>query len=111
MSRNTYTEYERGVIIGSNAKGKRDAEKARAENDRIDQLLLEKRKEWRILPPENMTVMLHQDALVLSVPHEVGRMLLHKRMAAILEHDVAIDAVIEGGLEDAVAAMGMGPTW
>lgn len=65
-------------------------------------------REWRILPPENMTI-LHQ-GLVLSVAHETGRWLLHKRMAAILEHDVTVDAVIDGSFEDAIEAMNLQET-
>jgi len=59
-----------------------------------------------------MTVTLHKDTgafpagLTLSVSHEAGRMLLHKRLASIWARDgVSIDAVIDGSLEDVYEAV------
>jgi hypothetical protein len=43
--------------------------------------------------------------LVLSVAHEVGRMILHRRLGRIIERELSIDAVMEGGIEDAFEAM------
>ena len=116
MSRNRYVEYERAEIIGSTSIDKKDAEKARRWNQAIDTALEKRRKEWAFIPPSNMSITLFEDAgaipsgLVLSVPHEVGRMLLHRRLGRIIEGDVPIDAVINGGIEDAFEAMGLGCT-
>ena len=112
--RDRYVEYERAEIIGRTSIDKRDAEKARKWNRRIDDELGRRRKEWTFIPPSSMTITLFEDAgaipsgLVLSVPHEVGRMMLHKRLGRIIEHDVTIDAVIDGGIEDACEAMNSG---
>jgi len=62
-----------------------------------------------------MTVTLHKDTgafpagLTLSVTHEAGRMLLHKRLASIWARDgVNIDAVIDGSFEDVYEAVSLG---
>jgi len=109
--RNAFVEYERSEIIGTTSIDKHDAETARRWNRTIDSKLERQRKEWSFVPPSNMTVVLHQDAgaipggLVLSVPHEVGRVILHKRLGRIIERDVIVDAVIDGSIEDAIEAM------
>ena len=111
MSRNSFVEYERSEIIGRTSIDKRASEKARRWNHSIDTALGKRRKEWTFIPPSNMTVTLHEDVgaissgLVLSVPHEIGRVILHKRLGAIIEHDVTIDAVIDGDIEGAIEAM------
>jgi hypothetical protein len=98
LSRNAWVAYERTTIIGSNAKGIQASAKARKKNQDIDRMLEEQREEWVLIPPSNMTVTLHKDAgaipsgLVLSVPHEIGRVILHKRMGRIIEHEVTVDA-------------------
>jgi len=112
VSRNKFVEYERSEIIGRTSIDKRDAEKARKWNRAIDTALEKRRKEWAFIPPSNMSITLFEDAgaipsgLVLSVPHEVGPVMLHRRLGRIIERDVTIDAVIDGGIEDAIAAMG-----
>lgn len=85
--------------------------KLKRESKRIDERLKKQKSKWSFRGSP-MTIKLHQDAgsipggLVLSVPHEVGRMLLHKRMAAIIEHDVTVDAdITDNSLEDFIAAM------
>jgi len=99
--------------VGRISVDKKDAEKARKWNLAIDNELGKRRREWTFVPPSNMTIILHQDAggvpsgLMLSVPHEVGRMILHKRLGRIIEHDVTIDAVLTGELEEASAVMGL----
>jgi hypothetical protein len=110
--RDRYIEYERSEIIGRTSIDKKDAEKARKWNRRIDDELERRRKEWTFVPPSNMTIILHQDAgafpsgVSLSVNHEIGRVLLHRRAAHIVERDdFSIDAVIDGSLEDAFDAM------
>lgn len=114
MSRNKFVEYERTIIIGDNRKYLRTAEKAREENQKLDEQLLARRKHWQILPPENMTIILHTDAgaipvgLVLSVPHEIGRVILHKRRGRIIERDVTIDALVEGCIEDGFEVLNLG---
>jgi len=114
--RNRFVEYERSEIVGRTSIDKRDAEKARRWNHAIDTALEKRRKEWAFIPPSNMSITLFEDAgaipngLVLSVPHEVGRMLLHRRLGRIIEHNVTIDAVIDGGIEDACEAMSMKST-
>ena len=114
MSRNKFVEYEKTTIIGSNAKGLRASAKARRLNQDIDHELEKQRKQWVFIPPSNVTLVLHQDTgafpaggVVLSVPQEVGRVILHKRLGRIIEHEVNIDAVIDGELEEAVEAMGL----
>ena len=113
--RNRYVEYERSQIIGTTSIDKKAAEAARRWNQTIDSELGKLRKDWTSTP-SNMTITLHEDAgvlpggLVLSVPHEIGRVILHKRWGRILEHDVTVDAVIDGGIEDAFAAMEVGTT-
>jgi hypothetical protein len=105
LSRNTYVEYERSEIIGTTSIDKKDSERARKWNQAIDSELGKLRKEWVFVPPSNMTITFH--GLVLSVPHEVGRVILHRRLGKIIEHEVIVDAVIEGHLEEAVEAMGL----
>jgi hypothetical protein len=114
VSRNKFVEYERSEIIGRTSIDKRDAEKARKWNQAIDTALEKRRKEWAFIPPSNMSITLFEDVgaissgLVLSVAHEVGRMMLHRRLGRIIESDVTIDAVIDGGIEDACEAMNSG---
>jgi hypothetical protein len=114
VSRNKFVQYERSEIIGRTSIDKRDAEKARKWNRRIDDELERRRKEWAFIPPSNMSITLFEDAgaipggLVLSVPHEVGRVMLHRRLGRIFESAVTIDAVIDGGIEDACEAMNSG---
>ena len=112
--RNRFVEYERAEIIGRTSIDKRDAEKARRWNQEIDAVLEKRRKEWAFIPPSNMSITLFEDAgaissgLVLSVPHDVGRMILHKRLGRIIEREVSADAVVTGELEEAVEVMGLG---
>ena len=112
--RDRYIEYERSEIIGRTSIDKKDAEKARKWNRRIDDELGKRRKEWTFYPPSNMAITLFEDAgalssgLVLSVPHEVGRMILHRRLGRIIERELSVDAVIDGELEETVAVMGLG---
>jgi len=113
--RNAYTEYAKPQIIGE-TPGWEKTVAARRENNKLEEQIQLRRKKWRILPPENMTViMLHttgafEKGLTLSVPHEIGRLLLHKRLASIRERDdVTIDALIDGSFEDAIEAMNLGP--
>ena len=108
MSRNRFVEYERVTIVGRISVDKKDAEKARKWNLAIDNELGKRRREWTFVPPSNMTIILHRGGLVLSVPHEVGRMILHKRMGKIIERVVTLDAAIEGSFEDVIEAMGLG---
>jgi len=114
VSRNKFVDYERAEIIGRTSIDKKDAEKARKWNQAIDAVLEKRRKEWAFIPPSNMSITLFEDAgaipsgLVLSVPHEVGRMILHRRLGRIIERDVTIDAVVDGGFEDACEAMNTG---
>jgi|ERR1039457_872522 hypothetical protein len=112
--RDAYCVYERSEIIGRTTVDIKEASKARKWNRAIDTELSQQRKEWNLVPPSNMTITLHEDAgdipsgLVLSVPHETARVILHKRLANILEHEVTIDAEIDSGIEDAYDAMNLG---
>jgi hypothetical protein len=112
VSRNA-VEYERSEIIGKTSIDKQDSERARKWNQAIDCELATRRKEWTFIPPSNMTVILNNDAgaissgLVLSVPHEVGCVMLHRRLGTIIEHEVTVDAVIDGSIETAIEAMGL----
>jgi hypothetical protein len=115
VSRNKFVEYERSEIIGRTSIDKKDAEKARKWNRRIDDELERRRKVWAFIPPSNMSITLFEDAgaipssgLVLSVPHEVGRMILLRRLGRIIEREVSVDAVVTGELEEAVEVMGLG---
>lgn len=116
VGRNSWVAIERPDVIGVTA-GYRESMLARAANQRFIKKLEEQRTRWKLKPPSPIVLELLKDAgefpagLVLSVPHEVGRVLLHRRWAAILEHDVTVDAVIDGGLEEAVAAMGLSPAF
>jgi len=88
LSRYEYVEYARSQIIGE-TQGWQATADARRENQRLEEQIQRRRGKWRILPAENMTVTLHKDTgafpagLTLSVSHEAGRMLLHKRLASI----------------------------
>jgi len=112
----SYREFEKStIIVGENARKQWGIHKQlKRDAIRFDCNIEKQRKTW-YFKPSNMIVILQQTAgafpagLVLSVPHEVGRMLLHRRLAAILERDlVSVDAVIRGALEEAVEAMGLG---
>jgi len=113
MSRYAYVEYAKPTVIGETA-GKAKTYSARQRNQVLDKRLEEQRKAWKLHPPSNMSIILHTDlgafpgGLMLSVPHEVGRWLLHKHRyrCSIIEHDVNIDALIEGSFEDAIEALG-----
>ncbi len=80
--------------------------KLRQQSKREEIKLQKKREAWVLAPPSNITLTLRKDAgtipagLVLSVPHEAGRHLLHRRLAKIIEHDVTVDAVLDGEIED-----------
>ncbi len=100
VGRSSWVAHERATIIGKTPINKRASEEARRWNASIDYILSERRKQWTFLPPDNVTCILHRGGLILSVPQPIGRMLLHKRVASILEHDVTIDAVIDGTLEE-----------
>ena len=67
--------------------------------------LEKQRAAWELLPPENMIIRIRTNGVVLSLPQEAGRILLHKRMCSIIEHDVSVDAVLDGELEDVLEAM------
>lgn len=60
-----------------------------------------------------MKVVLNKNAgafpagLVLSVPHELGRDLLRRKVAAIIERDLQPDASVTGTFEDALELLGL----
>jgi hypothetical protein len=115
LSRNAWVATMRPQIIGETAGWQATAD-ARRENKRLERHIELRRKKWRILPPENMVVIMLQDSgafpsdLTLSLSHEAGRMLLHRRLARIVERDgVNIDAVIDGSLEDVHEALNLRP--
>jgi hypothetical protein len=117
VGRNTFVaKQEQQIITGSNYRRQSGIHaRLKRQNNRIDSEINARRKHWTFVPPTNHTIMLHQDqgefpaGLVFSVSHEVGCMILHKRLGRIIERDeVAIDAVIEGDIEDVVEAMGLG---
>ena len=111
MSRNAYVAYQGTEIIGRITVDDKASRAAKRHNQAIDHQLEQRREEWVLIPPSNMTIILHQDAgaipagLVLSVPHEIGRLLLRKRLSRIIEHEVTVDAVIDGDFEGAIEAM------
>lgn len=92
----------RQQIVGK-IHGKKESMHAREDNTVLLRMLRRRREAWVILPPENMTIL--YQSVVLSVPHEIGRLLLSRRgQAAIIERDgVKVDAVIEGTIEEFVA--------
>jgi hypothetical protein len=111
---NSYREHDRGsMIVGTSyRKGVHEATKTKKHNQQMEHERLELRKEWVLVPPSNHTIMLHQDrgqvpaGLVLSVPHEIGCMILHKRLGRIIERDnVTVDVVLDGDIEGALEAM------
>lgn len=104
--RDRYVEYQRSTVIGTTSVDKKAVEAARRWNQGIDTDLMKKRKDWVFIPPSNMTISFN-DGLVLLVPHEVGRAILHKRKGRIVERDVIVDAVIEGSFEDASKALNL----
>jgi hypothetical protein len=115
----SYREHERGsIIVGENfTRQVAIHRRLRKKNATILSELRERRKQWTFVPPSNHTIILHRDqgqlpaGLILSVPHEIGCMILHKRLGRIIERDdVIIDAVIDGDIEAAVEAMGLGTT-
>ncbi len=113
MSRNAYVAYQDTEIIGRTTVDDKASRAAKRHNQAIDKKLTEERKEWVLVPPSDMTLTLKENAgeiagLVLSVPHDCGRAVLHKRLAGIIEHDVTVDAAIEGTFEDAYEAMNLG---
>ena len=87
----------RSQVIGI-TPGYRESMLAREEAKKFEERIFARRKTWRILPPENITLMTSA-GLILSVPHEIGRHMLMHRAAAIIERDVIVDAVIEGTIE------------
>lgn len=105
-----------GSIIGRTTVDSTASRAAKKHNRAIDNELSEQRKEWVLVPPANMTLTLYETAgavpagLVLSVPHEVGRAIVHKRLANILEHAVSVDAEIDSSFEDTFEAMNLGTT-
>jgi hypothetical protein len=116
LSRNEFVAYQDSEIIGRTTIDDKASRAAKRRNQGIDNRLTEERKEWILVPPSNMTLTLHENAgaipagLVLSMPHEVGRAVLHKRLGRIIEHDVTLDAVIDGEFESAVEAMNLRST-
>jgi hypothetical protein len=115
LSRNKFVAYQDSEIIGRATVDDKASRAAKKHNQTIDNRLSEERQEWILVPPSNMTLTMKEVAgevpsgLVLSVPHEVGRVIVHKRLVAgVIEHDVSIDAVIDGELEEAFAALGLG---
>jgi hypothetical protein len=111
----THVEY--GGIITSPFQQNQISKAARLRKQakKFDSELAKQREEWVLIPPSNMTITLHEDAgavpagLALSMSHEVGRVVLHKRLGKILEHDVTVDAAIDGDIESAIEAMNLGP--
>lgn len=107
MSRNKWvaTEPQR-VVEGPNFKRQANIKRrGTRENAAIDKALSEERKAWVLIPPANMTII--YQGLVLSVPQPIGALLLYRKLGLIVERDFAIDAVIEGSIEDAVEAFGL----
>lgn len=101
----TYREHERGsVITGVNYRKQYSLHhRLNRQNQSIDNNLATAKKEWTILPPEYMVI--SYQGLIVSIPHVIGRELIRRREAAILEHDVTVDAVIDGEIEDMFEAM------
>jgi len=107
----THVEY--GGIITSPFQQNQISKAARLRKQakKLDVRLEKQRQEWILSPPSNMTITLHHDAgalsssLVLSVPHEVGRVILHRRLGKIIEREVTVDVAIDGSFEDSFEAM------
>jgi len=114
----SYREFEKSkTIFGENARKQWGIhQQLKKDVIRFDRNMEKQRKTWDFKPSKMIVILTHTAGaflagLTLSVPHEVGRMLLHRRLAAILERDlVAVDAVITGTLEEAVEIMGLGET-
>jgi len=103
--RNAWVAYAKPEIIGETA-GWQETYKARSENKAIDRKLEKERSRWKLRPPSNMKIILHQDSgtlpggVLISVRPEVGRMLLHRRLATIVERDMTPVRIVTAGLED-----------
>lgn len=84
-------------IVGEQyRKDQRNHNKLKREAVKFESDFIEARKNWVFVPPSNMNLLMRfpEGDLILSVPHAIGSMLLHKRRAHILESDVRPDAVI-----------------
>lgn len=97
MSRYKWVAHERATIIGT-TRGTQATAKARRLNLAIDHELATVKRKWTILPPENMVV--SYQGLIVSIPHVIGRELIRRREAAILEHPVTVDVLIEATIEE-----------
>lgn len=108
-----YRQHDRGerVIGDSYRKGVRDKNRAAKLNAAIDNDFLRARLTWVFLPPANMNLLfLYQNTeIIVSVPHELGRVLLLKRRGHIVERNVVPDVVIEySDLSEAWSVFGLG---
>ena len=99
-----------GKIIESEQfkRDRRITAKLRRETAVFDAEMKASRLDWDVSIKTPMrNVILEREYLglpagyVLQVPHDIGRYLLHKRRAAIIESDnITVDFILEGELED-----------
>ncbi len=110
IGRNSWVAKERTHYIESPnvAKQRRIHNKLRQQNAEIERDFRLAKKQWAFLPSP-MTVLMKDTGVVLNVPQELGRVLIHRRLAGIIEHDgVIVDAVIEySDLSEAFVALGL----
>jgi hypothetical protein len=99
VGRNSYVRTEPAVhIVGEQYRANRRTHtRIQRERAKLDGYWIEKRKRWgdKLLPPSNMIVRF--GGLILSIPHEEARWLIHQRFAGIIGYDdnVTVDAIIE----------------
>lgn len=108
-----YRQHDRGERVTGEAYRQGVREKARAAklNASIDNDFLRARLSWVFAPPSNMNLLfLYQNTeIIVSVPHELGRVLLSKRRGHIVERNVVPDVVIEySDLSEAWSLFGLG---
>lgn len=113
VGRSSYVRTEPTVhIVGDQHRvNQKNHMKWKREQAKLDDYWVQKRKQWgdKLLPPENMTCRV--GGLILSIPHEEARWLVHKRLAGVIGYyeNRTVDAIIEShDLSQFLDAFGLG---
>lgn len=99
VGRYSYVAKENPVYIVGDQLRADQKKHARIQKERaqLDDYWVQKRKQWgdNLLPPGNMTV--RAGGLILSIPHEEARWLVHKRLAGVIGYyeNRDVDVIIE----------------
>jgi hypothetical protein len=81
------------------------------ESAEIDEHYSLLKREWQLLPPENINISLYQtqgeipSGLVICVTQDVGAFMLLKKLGHIHANGIDPDVLLEGTLEEMVEAM------